>query len=193
MKAFAILLLGVIIVTLITSSIAFSSSDDSVDDKVVSEDKEKLNLDPSKGPKYKIFAHVLVRNAQGALLSVVDTEKCQFGSNCSEYMPHELTDFVFDTGLGKKEIITFDNIKYEKVQFSDSYETTVATTTYNNRYLFDVNDREPSSVWVVTVCGEPIKKYGVECANIFQTKTLVVYLELGDFATVYWTILREMN
>ena len=30
---------------------------------------------------------------------------------------HQVTDHVFDTLMGKKEIITIDNIKYERVQY----------------------------------------------------------------------------
>ena len=41
--------------------------------------------------------------------------------------------------------------------------------------------------------GEPVKKYGLECAKIFHNKTTVVYLEVGDVITTNWTILRELN
>ena len=33
------------------------------------------------------------------------------------YVPHRVTDHVFDTLMGENEIITVDNIKYEKVQY----------------------------------------------------------------------------
>ena len=201
MKGFAIPLLGVIFVILITSSVPSIAVDDPVDNKEVSEDADKLNIVPTEDPKYKIYLHVIVRNAQSELISVTETLPCQFGSNCFEYMPkcylcreaHEVTDYAFDTLLGKKEIIAIDNIKYEKVQFSDSSEQTVTTITYYNQYLFDRYDREPTGRWVVEICGEVLKKFGFECAQIFQSRTSVVWLEVGDVTTTYWTILRETN
>ena len=184
MKGFAIPLLSVIFVTLITSSVLSIAADDPVDNKVVPEDADKLNVVSTKNSKFEIYLHVVVRNAQGELINVTETLQCKFGMNCSIYLPHEITDYAFDTLLGKKEIITIDNIKYEKVQFN---------TSSKYRELFDVYDREPTGVWEVEVCGEPIKKYGYECTNIFWSRTSVVYLEMGDITTVYWTILRETN
>ena len=188
-KRFAIPFLGVIFVTLITSSVLSIAADDPAGNNVVSEDADKLNVVPTEDLKYEIYLHVLVRNADGELISVAE---CQF-TNCTDYLAHEVTDYAFDTALGKKEIITIDNIKYEKVQFSDSSEQTVTTITYDNQYLFDRYDREPTGRWVVEICGEVLKKFGFECAQIFQSRTSVVWLEVGDVTTTYWTILRETN
>ena len=111
-----------------------------------------------KNSKFEIYLHGVVRNAQGELISVAETSQCKLGMNCSIYLPHEITDYAFDTLLGKKEIITIGDIKYEKVQFN---------TSSKYRELFDVYDREPTGVWEVEICGEPIKKYGYDCTNIF--------------------------
>ena len=184
MKGFTIPLLSVIFVALITSSLPSIAADEPVDNKVVSEDADKLDVVPTKGSKYKIYTHVVVRNAHGELVSVADTIPCQFGRNCSTYMPHEVTDYAFDTLLGKKEIITIDDIKYEKVQFS---------TSSDNPWLFDVYDRELTGTWEVEICGEPIKKYGYECTKIFWVRTGLVFLEVNDVTTANWTILRETN
>ena len=191
-KRFTIPFLGVIFVTLITSSVLSIAADDPAGNNVVSEDADKLNVVPTEDLKYEIYLHVVVRNAQDELINVAETLPCQF-ANCSEYMVHEVTDYAFDTLLGKKEIIAIDNIKYEKVQFSDSSEQTVTTITYYNQYLFDRYDREPTGRWVVEICGEVLKKFGFECAQIFQSRTSVVWLEVGDVTTAYWTILRETN
>ena len=168
------LLLGVIFVTLITSSVLSIAVDDLVGNKVVSEDVDK----------YEIYLHVIVRNAQGELISVADTIPCQFGRSCAEYMPHEITDYAFDTSLGKKEIITIDDIEYEIVQFSDSFERTG---------FLDMSDHELAARWVVEICGESIKKYGFECAKIFQSRNSTMYLEVGDITMTNWTVLRVMN
>ena len=178
------LLLGMIFAILITSSVLSVAADDSDGNNVVSEDADKLNVVPTKNSKFEVYLNVVVRNAQNELISVTETSPCKFGMNCSVYLPHEVTDYAFDTLLGKKEIITVDKIKYEKVQFETSSEY---------RWLFDMHDREPTGVWEVEICGESIKKYGYECTNIFWSRTSVVYLEVGDVTTVYWTILREMN
>tara|TARA_B100000586_G_scaffold224101_1_gene171442 strand:+ start:165 stop:710 length:546 start_codon:yes stop_codon:yes gene_type:complete len=180
-KAFTISLLGIIFVALITSSIPPITADESFDNEESFEDS-----------KYKIYLHVLVRNAQGELVTVAETLPCELGSYCSEYMDHEVTDYAFDE-LGKKEIITIDDIKYEKIQFSDSYGKTTNTITYYNQYLFDMYDREPTGRWVVEICGESLNKFGFECAKIFQSRTSIVWLEVGDVTTSNWTVLKKIN
>ena len=192
MKRFAIPFLGVIFVTLITSSVLSIAADDPAGNNVVSEDADKLNVVPTEDLKYEIYLHVLVRNAHDELISVAETLPCQF-TNCSDYLAHEITDYAFDTALGKKEIITIDNIKYEKVQFSDSSEQTMTSLTLYNQYMFDNYLRVPAWEWVIEVCGEPIKKYGVECTHVFWSRTSIVWLEPGDTTIANWTILREMN
>ena len=184
MKGFVILLLGVIFAALITNSVPSIAADDSGSNSADSEDADKLNIVPTESPKYKIYLDVVVRNAHGELVSVTDAIPCQFGRNCSTYMPHEVTDYAFNTLLGKKEIITIDNIKYEKVQFS---------TSSDNQWLFDVYDRELTGTWEVEICGEPIKKYGYECANIFWARNGMINIEVDDVITQQWTILRVMN
>ena len=181
MKIFTISLLGIIFVALITSSIPPIIADESFDNEEYFEDS-----------KYKIYLHVLVRNAQGELVTVAETLPCELGSYCSEYMDHEVTDYAFDE-LGKKEIITIDDIKYEKIQFSDSYGKTDNTITYYNQYLFDMYDREPTGRWVVKICGESLKQFGFECIQIFQSRTSIVWLEVGDVTTANWTILKKIN
>jgi len=191
MKRFVTPLLGFIFVVLITSYIPFSAGDDSSDTKIVSEDK--LNNITTQDSKYKIYLHVLIRNAQGELIGIADTgEKSRLVSG-PQHLPHEITDEIFDMLNVKKEIITVDNIKYEKIQISDSYEQTMTTTTYFDQNLFEMNDREPSATWMLTVCGELVQKLGYDCVDIFQCYTSVVYLEVGDIITSNWTILREAN
>jgi len=173
MKVFVVLLLSIIFPILIISCVPSFAEGESTDNNVVSED-----------PKYQVYLQVVVRNAHDELVSVTDAIPCQSGRNCAIYMPHEVTDYAFDTLLGKKEIITIDNIKYEKVQFS---------TSSDNQMLFDTYDREYTGIWEVEICGESIKKYGFNCANLFWVRTGLVFLEVDDITTANWTILREMN
>ena len=88
MKRYVIPLLAVIFVALITSYIPFSAGDDSADNEIVSEDKNDVT---TQDTKYKIYLHVLVRNAQGELIGIADTgEKSRLVSG-PQYLPHEIT------------------------------------------------------------------------------------------------------
>ena len=181
MKMFTISLLGIIFVILITSSVPPITADELVDNEVSFKDS-----------KYKIYLHVAVRNVQGELISVAETLPCEAGNYCSEYFDHEVTDYAFDV-LAKKETITINNVKYEKIQFTDSYGQTADTVTYHKQYLFDMYDREPTGRWVVEICGEVLNEFGFDCVQIFQSRTSIVWLEVGDVTTANWTILKKMN
>jgi len=116
MKWFAILLSCIIFLTLITNSAQSTAVDDSGGNEMVSEDVDKLNAVPTKDSKYKIYLNTVVRNTQGELISVAEGSWCKlFEIDCSVHMHPEITDYAFDTLLGEKEIITIDNIMYEKV------------------------------------------------------------------------------
>ena len=179
MKGFAMVLLGVIFVALITNTVSSIAVDDSGGNNVVSEHVDKLNIVPTKDSKYEVYMYVVIRNAHGELVSVTESF-----DDWKHYMHHEITDEVFDTLLGKKEIVTIDNIKYEKVQFSTSSE---------QPWLFDSSDRTLIFNSAIELCGEPIKKYGYECANIFWARNGMINIEVGDVITQQWTILRELN
>ena len=198
MKWFAILLSCIIFLTLITNSAQSTAVDDSGGNEMVSEDVDKLNAVPTKDSKYKIYLNTVVRNTQGELISVAEGSWCKlFEIDCSVHMHPEITDYAFDTLLGEKEIITIDNIMYEKVQFSTWSEYT---------WLFDTSDRKQVGVWefydhtsfantaFVEVCGEVmLQSTGYECNKIFYSRASFVYFELGDVATTNWTILRDLN
>ena len=198
MKWFALLLSYIIFLTLITNSAQSTAVDDSGGNEMVSEDVDKLNAVPTKDSKYKIYLNTVVRNTQGELISVAEGSWCKlFEIDCSVHMHPEITDYAFDTLLGEKEIITIDNIMYEKVQFSTWSEYT---------WLFDTSDRKQVGVWefydhtsfantaFVEVCGEVmLQSTGYECNKIFYSRASFVYFESGDVATTNWTILRELN
>ena len=65
MKGFAMVLLGVIFVALITNTVSSIAVDDSGGNNVVSEHVDKLNIVPTKDSKYEVYMYVIVRNAQG--------------------------------------------------------------------------------------------------------------------------------
>ena len=192
MNVFAISLLGVIFVILITSSVLPITADESIGNRLSFEDTDKLTFFTPKDPKYEIYVQVLVRNVQGELISVAETLPCEARNYCSEYFDHEVTDYAFDV-LAKKETITINDVNYEKIQFSDSYGQTADTATYHKQYLFDMYDRELTGRWVVEVCGESLDKFGFECVQIFKSTTSSVWLEVDDVTTANWTILKKIN
>jgi len=173
MKLFVIFSLVIIFVIFLTSSAPS-----------IAEDFNENNVEIIEDSKYEIFLHVITRNANGELISVTETLPCKSGRNCAEYMPHEITDYAFDTSLGKKEIIIIDNIKYEKVQFADTFRQVESS---------NMNEHELAARWAVEVCGNLIEKYGFECATIFQSRNATTYLEIDDITTTNWTVLKQMK
>jgi len=96
-----------------------------------------------------------------------------------ELIPHEITDYTFNENFGKKEIITFDNIKYEKRQFIDQQ-------TISNEFTDIITIRTIHS------CGD-IGGHPDVCIHIFQARGVVLYVEKDDVIKNQWVILREIN
>ena len=192
MKVFAISLLGIIFVILITSSVLPITADKSVDNKLSFADTDRLIFFTPENPKYEIHVQVLIRNVQGELISVAETLPCKGGDYCSEYFDHEVTDYAFDL-LAKKETITINDVKYEKIQFSDSYSQTADAQFGSDVFFEDHSPQEPTGRWVVEVCGEALNEFGFECVQIFQSRTSIVWLEVGDVTTANWTVLKKIN
>ena len=111
MKKFTIALLSVILVTLIAGSIQSVTADHLEPGQGIYKDEVVINTVVTNDSNYQIYLQTVLRNVDGQLISV--TETTEIGA----YLPHKVTDHVFDTLMGKKEIITIDNIKYEKVQY----------------------------------------------------------------------------
>ena len=178
MKGFVILLLGVIFVSLITSSLPSIAVDDSDGNNVVSEDADKLDVVPTKSSEYKIYLHVIVRNAQDQLVSVSETDG-------ATYLTHEITDYVFDKMLGKKEIIIIDNMKYQKVHY-------MQTKNAQHLALEGVRYDEMQSAWSIEYCTKTSEQKEV-CGPIFSTTTSHITLGEDDTFTIHWTILRVIG
>ena len=157
MKKFTIALLSAVFVALIAGSAQ------SIDADHFEPDQELI-----KDSKYKLHVQVVVRNTDNQLISVTETTG-------GVYIPHKITDDAFDTFMGKKKIVTTDGIKYEKVQFYDSYK---------NKALWDTGFATGS--WIITMCEE-------KCLNIFQARNVQVVVEGEDIITVKWTVLRELD
>ena len=173
------LLLGVIFVTLIAGSVQSVTADHLEPGQGIYKDENSVNLVSTKDSKYQIYIQVQVRNEQGQLVSISEASR-------GNYLPHEMTDYVFNEKLGKKEIITIDNIKYEKVQYINTVDMKQLKHTI-----------DPTSAFigslVVNFCGEIVSGHEFSCISIFQIDTAIGVLSETDVITNKWTILRELN
>jgi hypothetical protein len=173
------LLLGVIFVTLIAGSVQSVTADHLEPGQGIYKDENSVNLVSTKDSKYQIYIQVQVRNEQGQLVSISEASR-------GNYLPHEMTDYVFNEKLGKKEIIIIDNIKYEKVQYINTVDMKQLKHTI-----------DPTSAFigslVVNFCGEIVSGHEFSCISIFQIDTAVGVLSETDVITNKWTILRELN
>ena len=204
MKKFTIALLSVIFVALIAGSIQSISADHLEPGQGIFKDKEQLNYTTTKDSKYQIYLQSIIRNESGNLISVVESNVI------GAYVPHKLTDHVFDTLMGKKEIITIDNIKYEKVQYTFSptleqrwmgmypiLEQININIKVEGDALVQINKKTKDySLWKIHYCADfaDIGHHdGLQCIPVFQVLVPTITLEPSDVITHHWTILRELN
>ena len=155
--------------TLIAGSVQSVTADHESDQEIY-KDKYNVNLVSIKDSKYEIYHILEVRNEQGQLVSISEASQ-------GNYVPEGITDLMFEK-LGKKEIVTIDNIKYEKVQYVDS--------------PMKEDEVDYVSIWALMVCGE-ILGHGHKCVSVFQASTAVVPVTQTDVVTNQWTILRDLN
>ena len=202
MKGFAIPLSGVIFVTLISGSIQSIYADHLEPDQGIFSSEDEIEFVTTEDSNYKIYLQAVLRNGDGQLISVV--ESTVYGT----ILPHKITDYVFDTLMGEKEIIIIDDVKYEKVQyifnptlehrwlnfypiFSErtlNYETTADPDEKMNKETID------HSVWKIDYCADfSTIGHGFECIPIFQDPVPTMTIEPSDVVTHHWTILRELN
>ena len=200
MKKFIVLLLSVIVVTLIASSVQSVAADHLKPDQGIFKDMNQVNLVESKGTKYQVYLQVVIRNGDDQLVNVTES------TATAAYLDYNLTDHVFDTLMGQKEIVTIDNIKYEKIQYILSptleertigyypifSELTVQFEVEENVYT-KMNEKEKDySIWKIHYCAE-FDGHGYRCIPIFQVLMPTLTLEPSDTPTQQWTILRELS
>ena len=179
MKKFAIVLLGFISATLIAGSVQFVAADHLEPGiGIYKNDEHEVNLISTKGSKYQVYVQIEVRNEHGQLISISE-------NSIARHVPHKITDMAFNEKLGKKEIVTIDNIKYEKAGYSGTLDT--------KQMLGDI-DKTPHfmGLWKFEICGE-IHGHGYRCIPIFQANTPHVSITEEDVVTAQWTVLRVMD
>ena len=178
MKEFVIPLLGTIFVLLLADSIESVAADHLEPGEGIWKDENRVNLVTTKDSKYQVHLQVEVRNAQGQLISISETSHVN-------HIPHEITDNTFNTMLGKKEIITIDNVKYEKVQYVGTLDIEQLLPPPKKPSHFIGN-------WVISLC-QVFDKHGYDCVAPWQANSSFVSLEEDDIVKNYWTILRIIN
>ena len=203
MKKFTIALLGAIFVALIACSIQ-SVSADHESSKELFKSENEVELVTTENTNYQVYLQAVLRNGDGQLINVTEN------TSTAAYIPHEISDHVFDTFMGEKEIITIDNIKYEKVQYTFSptleqrwmgmypiFEQIKIHIAVEGDALIEMNKKiKDYSLWKIHYCadfdsiGHP---EGLQCIPIFQVLVPTISLEPTDVVIQQWTILRELN
>ena len=197
-----ILLLGVVFVALIACSIQSVSADHESSEGIF-KDKSKVNLVTTQDSDYQVYLQAVLRNGDGQLINVTENLKT------AAYIPHEISDYIFDTLMGKKEIIIIDNIKYEKVQYTFSptleqrwmtmypiLEQITININVEGDALVQMNKQNKDySLWKMHYCADfsSIGHDGIQCIPIFQVLVPTMTLEPTDVITQHWTILRAIN
>ena len=203
MKKFTIVLLGAILTALITCSIQSASADHETD-KGIFKNENEVDLVTTQDSDYQVYLQAVLRNGDGQLINV--TENTKTGA----YIPHEISDYVFDTLMSEKEIITIDNIKYEKAQYMFSptleqrwmgmypiLEQITININVEGDALVQINKKTKDfSLWKIHYCADfaDIGHHdGLQCIPVFQVLVPTLTLEPTDVVIQQWTILRELN
>ena len=219
MKKLTILLFGAVMFALITGYIESVSADHDEDsggifhamDEVAWEQRNVLgsfscgwtNFEPEFCSKfqYQIHLQTVIRNGDGHLINVNE-------STSTAYIPHKKTDEIFDQVFPEKEIVTIDDIKYEKAQFSftpdleQRYVSLYPVYSEVGRIQIEFSDESVTKMheknkmytnWKLHYCDDVGKEHGMQCVAIFFCLVPTVTLEPSDTVTQRWTILRAMN
>ena len=168
-------------------------------DDGIYKDYGDVNIVTTIDSKWQINLQTILRTDDGQLINVTEST-----ANAA-YIPHRITDHVFDTLMGEKEIVTIDNRKYEKVQYT--YTPALEHRFMGLYPIFSEIDLEFSSTpeareqmakqkdfsqWKIHYCGT-FSGHGYSCLPIFQDLVPNMTLEQDDIVTHQWTILREMD
>ncbi len=170
--------------TLIIGSIQYASADHSLGGNGIFMDENNVNLATTKDSKFLIHLQIIVRDGQGQLVSVTEATH-------GFYIPHRVTDQVFDEFLSEKEIVNIDKIRYERGQ--------LVQTSPVQDYPFKKTFEDMQSYWGIEYCLSTANwdekhgdERGITCIPVFQTTTPHVSLGEDDVFTQHWTILREI-
>ena len=178
-RKFTIVLLSAIFLTLISYSAQSVAADHVESDDVIYKNFFDALEITTEDSKYKIHLQLILRTNDGQLINITES------SRSAAYIPHAITDHVFDTLMGKKEIITIDNVKYEKIIYAPTLDIEQLLPPPKKPSHFIGN-------WVISLC-KVFDKHGYTCIAPWQANSSFVSLEEDDVVKNYWAVLRIIN
>ena len=194
------IVLSVIFLTFIAYSGQSVIADHSEPGEGIYKNYGDVNIVTTQDSKWQVNLQTILRTGDGQLINITES------TAGAAYIPHKITEHVFDTLMGEKEIITIDNIKYEKVQytftptlehrfmglypiFSENYDLEFKSTPEAREQMHEHKD---FSMWKIHYCAT-FEGHGFSCIPIFQDLVPNMTLEKHDVITHQWTILRILN
>ena len=197
---FIIVLLSIISIALIASSAQSVVADHLEPGEGIYKDYADVYLVTTQDSEWQVNLQTILRTGDGQLINITES------TGGAAYIPHKITDRVFDTLMGEKEIVTIDDIKYEKVQytytptlehrfmglypiFSEYYDLEFKSTPEAREQM---NEQKDFSAWKIHYCAT-FEGHGFSCLPIFQDLVPNMTLEKHDVITHQWTILRILN
>jgi hypothetical protein len=200
MKKSTVVLSSIVFVILIGCSVQ-SVAADHMEPGGIYKNYGDVNLvSTTQESKWQVNLQVIIRTADGQLINVTES------TGSAAYIPHKITDHVFDTLMGEKEIVTINNTKYEKVQyrytptlehrfmglypiFSENYDLEFKSTPEAREKMHEHKD---FSMWKIHYCAT-FEGHGFSCIPIFQDLVPTMTLAQHDVVTHQWTVLRILN
>ena len=200
MKKFKVVMPSIVFLILIGCSTQSVIADHLEPGDGIYKDYGDVNLVTTQDSEWNVNLQTIIRTSDGQLINVTEST-----ANAA-YIPHRITNHVFDTLMGEKEIITIDNIKYEKVQytytptlehrfmglypiFSEYYDLEFESTPEAREKM---REHQNFSMWRIHYCAT-FEGHGFSCIPIFQDLVPTMTLEQDDIVTHQWTILRILN
>ena len=202
MNVFVMQLLGIVFVTLIIGSIQSVTADHLEPGKGLFKDTTVVNLTKTEDTNYQVYLQTVLRNGDGQLVGVMHGSTDGLRGWVTH---HKVIDHVFDTLMGEKEIVTIDNIKYEKVQYTFTptleqrtikyypiFEEIPITYELDKNTLALMKELREYYSWKIHYCGT-FEGHGYVCIPVFQNFAVVELVTPTDVVTLQWTILRVLN
>ena len=200
MKKITIYLSSIIFIILIGCSVQSVVADHTEPGDGIYKDYGDVNIVTTIDSEWQVNLQTILRTSDGQLINVTEST-----ANAA-YIPHQITDQVFDTLMGEKKIVTIDNTKYEKVQytytpalehrfiglypiFSENYDLEFKSTPEAREKMHQHKDY---SMWKIHYCAT-FEGHGFSCIPIFQDLVPTMTLAQHDIAIHQWTILRILN
>ena len=201
MRKFVIILIVAVFITLMVNTAQSISAEQNIPIDGLFVRQGEVELVTTQDTNYKIYLQMILRNSDGQLINV--TESTSNGA----YIPHMISDHVFDTLMSEKEIITIDNIQYEKVQYTFSpslaerwiglypifSEIPIEFVSEPGQDTKKIHEsKKEHSIWKIHYCAD-WETFGYSCIPVFQVLVPNMTIEPTNIVEQQWTILREVS